>query len=1085
MSDSALDAALRKSSPRRKKKNAKYESSIVLNKTNTQYACISRNAKALGWMPVSDTFTQRSDSSMIDSTNDSVKSESSVMPTVRSGVDWNVYWTDSGLHIDKLVRTAKTYQKLNHFPGMVHIYRKSNLARSMARMSKIDNAAYEFYPKTWILPGEQNELQLYLKHNINNTRDKDRCVIVKPSGGAQGKGIYLAMHPHAIMPTDDAVAQVYVPRPLLINGFKFDLRIYALITCVDPLRILLYREGLVRLCTTQYEAPNVGNADCAFMHLTNYAVNKHNDDFVQNDGHDEDEASKRSLSWLWAWMEERNMDAYGVWQSIGDVVVKSLISIQAGLAQSYRACKVDAETRTPFTCFELLGFDILLTSTLKPVLIEVNHTPSFRTDSKLDAMVKNNLIKNTLLLLNVSAGDRQKFNLRKAALSQIRLYGNVFDRSPEMRAKLKGGIETRVTQWETYLSNERAHRGNFDLIYPVGEYANQPTSGHGETYKKLLQAAHSEYWGTNIDLVAGLSPSKDKEGNSNNNDEHEKEPVQSPSTASIATTNSTTGSVKKGKVKSPTKDEAGSSPPTRGGPPTGSGGRGSPRPKTPTNKEKEGEQAWGRNPAATSPRGAVRSRDPSPGALETVENEKVAIQGGYGQEEADRVKNVSSKPKTRAFIARQEKNAYHSRVSLVRSQEEREGGKNTGNDDKMPSGSETGEREVVIRAGNSTTVSTVSTTIFTSSSSTLSIDKDDSSCQNDTDVTDKELLSPDNREREGGDDRESSDGRDGREDSDGRGGHGSEVYTGLAPLSPPGLALLSSPGLASTHSKDSITCEDGDGNGHVGDDSDHEAEDREKRRGGGEREMTNFEKRLCKVQSVASTPSADSDGENDKDQEKEQDSSKIDAEINLYAASDSSPSFGGSMWQSLDVLPTIAHHTESNEGSDISFTYNDDNGQIERDGSGLESAPPTSWSHAISVCVDALEGLHNSIVPLEQQQQQGVKQLDGGGGATMHSSSSDLIGFGDSFSREPALRSSPRTLPNLPLQRAAARPQAPAEYVGGHKASHGSRSSSDNNNGNKDKMESLRLKYSAFREEWLNTYRSAVNQNQSNSNEQR
>jgi tubulin polyglutamylase TTLL6/13 len=35
-------------------------------------------------------------------------------------------------------------------------------------------------------------------------------------------------------------------------------------------------------------------------------------------------------------------------------------------------------------CFELLGFDVILDSNLKPFLLEVNHAPSFATDSPLD-----------------------------------------------------------------------------------------------------------------------------------------------------------------------------------------------------------------------------------------------------------------------------------------------------------------------------------------------------------------------------------------------------------------------------------------------------------------------------------------------------------------------------------------------------------------------------------------------------------------------------------------------------------------------------------------------------------------------------
>jgi tubulin polyglutamylase TTLL6/13 len=53
-------------------------------------------------------------------------------------------------------------------------------------------------------------------------------------------------------------------------------------------------------------------------------------------------------------------------------------------------------------CFELLGFDIILDTNLKPWILEVNHSPSFSTDTPLDFKIKKNLIADTIKLLNLS-----------------------------------------------------------------------------------------------------------------------------------------------------------------------------------------------------------------------------------------------------------------------------------------------------------------------------------------------------------------------------------------------------------------------------------------------------------------------------------------------------------------------------------------------------------------------------------------------------------------------------------------------------------------------------------------------------------
>lgn len=57
-------------------------------------------------------------------------------------------------------------------------------------------------------------------------------------------------------------------------------------------------------------------------------------------------------------------------------------------------------------CFEILGFDIFLDNKLTPYLIEVNHTPSFTTDTPLDCHIKKNLIKDTLRLMNLNLKTR-------------------------------------------------------------------------------------------------------------------------------------------------------------------------------------------------------------------------------------------------------------------------------------------------------------------------------------------------------------------------------------------------------------------------------------------------------------------------------------------------------------------------------------------------------------------------------------------------------------------------------------------------------------------------------------------------------
>ena len=76
--------------------------------------------------------------------------------------EFDVMWQD--LYIENyMLANLKPYQKINHFPAMWNIFRKTFLAKNLKRFAKLFPLEFEFFPQTWILPQEYTELRQYIE----------------------------------------------------------------------------------------------------------------------------------------------------------------------------------------------------------------------------------------------------------------------------------------------------------------------------------------------------------------------------------------------------------------------------------------------------------------------------------------------------------------------------------------------------------------------------------------------------------------------------------------------------------------------------------------------------------------------------------------------------------------------------------------------------------------------------------------------------------------------------------------------------------------------------------------------------------
>ncbi|XP_055956580.1 tubulin polyglutamylase ttll6 isoform X1 [Patella vulgata] len=377
--------------------------------------------------------------------------------------DWTLYWTDYSVALER-VMDMKKYQKINHFPGMNEICRKDLLSRNLNRMFKLYPKEYNVFPKTWCLPADHGDFLSYTRQKKNKT------YILKPESGCQGKGIWVTKNPKEVKPHEHQICQVYLNKPFLIDGFKFDLRLYVVVTSCDPLRIFLFKDGLARFATHKYSEPTNNNSDNVYMHLTNYAINKHSSDFIKDD----DEAgSKRRITTIMKYLQDKGYDVDKLWDDIDDVITKTMISAHSVLKHNYRTCFPNHVKGS--ACFEILGFDILLDRKLRPLVLEVNHSPSFNTDAQIDRDIKGTLVWDTLNIVNFGACDKRRCIEEEKKRIKDRLMGKYTKK--ETKEELEAVQAQYLIQQEKY---EGHHCGNLRRIYP---------NAGSEKYDKFFQSS--------------------------------------------------------------------------------------------------------------------------------------------------------------------------------------------------------------------------------------------------------------------------------------------------------------------------------------------------------------------------------------------------------------------------------------------------------------------------------------------------------------------------------------------------------------------------------------------------------------------
>ena len=111
--------------------------------------------------------------------------------------DWDLVWREKEFIPDIYAAKLTPTQKVNHFKNWQELCRKDQLIRNLKKHKKqlerdgktSEANTYNFYPQTYILP---HEYVIFVDEFKRMQQENNKNIwIMKPTGKAQGKGIFL------------------------------------------------------------------------------------------------------------------------------------------------------------------------------------------------------------------------------------------------------------------------------------------------------------------------------------------------------------------------------------------------------------------------------------------------------------------------------------------------------------------------------------------------------------------------------------------------------------------------------------------------------------------------------------------------------------------------------------------------------------------------------------------------------------------------------------------------------------------------------------------------------------------------------
>jgi len=298
-----------------------------------------------------------------------------------------MFTTSSCLHDMKSHLALKPYQRFDRITYLRQtVWDKGNLCKTLKTFTKESSLFDEITFRCWVTPGDFKPVFAYSREH------PEESYVVKPLAEGQGRGIRVVDGLRGLQTIGGQtmhLVQQYLPNPHLINGFKWDIRAYVLVSSAVPLRVYMHRRGLVRFASERFQAgAKKGGGKAQF--LTNTSFNKK---FM----------SAENVTSLLTWSFD-DLEKHLSSSKYHELMerIKSATSI-AFLSAHQRWVQIHSEMKTSCdNCYQLFGVDSIVDENMHPRIIEINARPSLRrtgADSNHYSTTKNHIVTDMIRLI--------------------------------------------------------------------------------------------------------------------------------------------------------------------------------------------------------------------------------------------------------------------------------------------------------------------------------------------------------------------------------------------------------------------------------------------------------------------------------------------------------------------------------------------------------------------------------------------------------------------------------------------------------------------------------------------------------------